>query len=195
MNGVRVNRLLWPVMTALLGVAALARVFAADDTPKRPARFEIEGVPFVKQRSNWCGPAALASVLQYHGEKITQEEIAAAIYLPGRGTLNVDLLLFARRRGYLAAMHKGSSELLKETVAAGLPVICQVEKRDLLGKRTHFVVVYGYDDEKETYRLHQGTKGAVSVKQPAFEKPWARSSRWMLIVQPKPEAEGDDASS
>jgi ABC-type bacteriocin/lantibiotic exporter with double-glycine peptidase domain len=186
------NRTLWRGIAALVCAAVLGGAVAAEEG-KRPERFEIEGVPFVKQQRDWCGPAALASVLQYRGERITQKEIAEAIYLPGRGTLNVDLLLFARRRGYAAAMENGTAERLKETIAAGSPVICQVERRRGSRRLTHFVVVYGYDDAKQAYRLHQGSRGAVWVGQEAFEKAWARGARWMLIVGPKPEQDDEDA--
>lgn len=188
-NGGHTSRVLWgAIAVAVLTAAALPAAGAADSGPKRPLRFEIKGVPFVKQRPDWCGPAALASVLQYHGEKLTQQQIAAEIYLPRRGTLNLDLLLFARRRGFVAAAPKGNPQLLKATLADGIPAICQVERRDLFGRRTHFVVVYGYDDTKRIYRLHQGTKGSVSVRQPAFEKAWKRGNHWMLTVRPKPKA-------
>jgi len=193
MNVTHTRRLQRALVLLVCGVA-LGRAPAAADAPKRPSRFEIQGVPFVKQRGDWCGPAALASVLQYHGEKITQEQIASEIYLPRRGTLNLDLLLFARRRGFPAAAQSGTADLLKETVAAGIPLICQVEREGRHARRTHFVVVYGYDDAQKTYRLHQGTEGSVAVSQEAFEKAWKPDDHWMLIVRPKPKAEASDAA-
>ena len=186
--------MLYGLAALIAAPGLLVRGSWAETAPKRPASFEIKAVPFVKQRRDWCGPAALASVLQFHGDKITQEQIAAEIYLPKRGTLDLDLLLFARQRGFQAVAATGSPEQLKDAVAGSLPVICQVEKRDSLGARTHFVVVYGYDDAKQTFRLHDGTKGAVLVRQAAFQEAWRRGGQWMLVVRPKPKAADDHAA-
>lgn len=194
MSGRHSSRLaLYGLIAVVAAMGLPARALVEETGPKRPVSFEIKGVPFVKQRRDWCGPAALASVLQFHGEKITQEQIAAEITLPRRGTLNLDLLLFARRRGFEAAASAGTAERLKETVAGGLPVICQTEVRDSLGSRTHFVVVYGYDDAKQSYRVHEGTRGAVSVRQAAFQEGWRKGAWWMLVVRPKPKAAPSDA--
>jgi hypothetical protein len=61
------------------------------------------------------GAGALAAVLQYHGEQMNAQEIADAIYLPGfRGSLNLDLLVFARSRGYEAWAGEGSAGKLMD---------------------------------------------------------------------------------
>ena len=42
--------------------------------------FEIEGVPFIQQDSQFCGPAALASVMSYYGAPVDQKVIGSKVY-------------------------------------------------------------------------------------------------------------------
>src|SRR6516165_888048 len=68
-------------------------------------------VPFIPQETYQCGPAALAMVLQYYGAAVGPDEIARELYLPSiRGTLNLDLEFFARRRGFQARSFAGTLE-------------------------------------------------------------------------------------
>ena len=42
----------------------------------------VENVPFVKQKDKFCGPAAMASVMQFYGQNIDQDEIGQEVYIP-----------------------------------------------------------------------------------------------------------------
>ncbi len=162
---------------------------------KLPAAAEIKAVPFVKQQGDWCGPAALASVLQFYGEKVSQEEIAREIYLSGvRATLNLDLLLYARGKGYVAEAGEGGLAKLKEEIAAGRPVICLEKERFALSSRNHFVVVFGYDEKAKTFRLHSGSKGNVKRGYDAFDKAWKKGDRWRLTISGKQEKPPEKAA-
>ena len=53
-----------------------------------PTRAEVAEVPFYPQEEYYCGPAALAMALSWSGVPVTQEDLAAQVYTPGReGTL------------------------------------------------------------------------------------------------------------
>jgi hypothetical protein len=68
----------------LAACATPAAVERAELRPGLPDRAEVAGVPFEPQEELWCGPAALAMVLSWSGPKITQPELAPAVYTSGR---------------------------------------------------------------------------------------------------------------
>ena len=72
---------------------------------------EIEGVPFVRQESGFCGPASLAAVMTYHGEPTDQKTVAAAVYSEKlQGALITDLERYAREAGFGTASGRGTAE-------------------------------------------------------------------------------------
>jgi len=139
---------------------------------------------------NYCGPASLAMVLRYWGERIDQDEVARALYLPSvKGTLNLDLEFYARRRGYRAEGFRGTLERLKAEVDAGRPLIVfQDQGVGLLGF-PHFLVVIGYDDTREEIVAHSGVTENRRIPYREFLRTWARTRHWTLrVVPPDPAA-------
>jgi ABC-type bacteriocin/lantibiotic exporter with double-glycine peptidase domain len=176
------TRGLW-VGVALAVTLALAR---CDQSPPAtpPPSHTIRGVPLADYRANWCGPAALAAVLQFYGVSVTAADIAKEIYLPGyRGTLNLDLLLYARKAGFDVWAGEGDAEKVKKAVARGRPVICMVRSRGRVVDRNHFVVIRGYDSLRRTWLLDDGTGKEVARRMLDFEKDWRDCGHWMLVVE------------
>lgn len=178
----RTARRLALALAIALGLTALAW---SAEKPPRPAQATIAGVPFVKQRGDWCGPAALACVLGFYGHADqTQPVIAKAIYLHhARGTLNLDLMLYARQLGHPAEGGRGDLDALRQAVSEGCPVIATVK---LPRNELHYVVVYGYDDSTKILRMHTGFHAARAIKYARFEADWKAASNWMLLIKPKP---------
>ena len=59
----------------------------------------VEDVPFYPQERYQCGPASLASVLNYLGVKVSPEEIASDIYSKtAKGTLDIDMVSYVLGR-------------------------------------------------------------------------------------------------
>ncbi len=165
---------------------------AAPPLPPVPPAHHILGVPLAQAQPDWCGPAALAAVLQYHGAPVTAEEIARDIYLPDyRGALTLDLLLWARRQGYEARAESGSPLALKRAIASNHPVICLLRKRGPLADRNHFVVVRGYQDDPPVWLLDAADGRELRVPAPAFERDWRDCRSWMLVIQEKPPSSGE----
>jgi ABC-type bacteriocin/lantibiotic exporter with double-glycine peptidase domain len=151
-----------------------------------PPSHVIRGVPFAAYRSDLCGPAALAAVLQFYGEKATAEEIAKEIYLPNyHGTLNLDLLLYARARGFDAWAGEGDAERIREAVAQNRPVICMVRESGRLADRNHFVIIRGYDSARRIWLSDDGDARETPRKMDDFERRWRECSHWMLVVNGK----------
>jgi ABC-type bacteriocin/lantibiotic exporter with double-glycine peptidase domain len=146
-------------------------------------------VPFVPQEEYQCGPASLAMVLQYYGATVGQEEITRALYLPSiRGTLNLDLEFFARRRGFQARAFAGTLETVKEELRRGHPLIVFQELGLPLYPQPHFAVLVGYDDRAEAVVLHSGTTPYRVISYAEFARSWARRRAWTLLITPPDRA-------
>lgn len=148
----------------------------------------ISDVPFFPQSRYQCGPASLASVLNYHGCRITPEEIADVIYRRElKGTLSIDLILFAQRMGFEANAYRGDAADLKSHVAVNHPLIVfHNVGRPLLTIR-HFSVVIGYDDNKGIIILHSGKHRDKVISYGRFLKSWEEMDYWTLLIRPHGE--------
>jgi predicted double-glycine peptidase len=138
-------------------------------------------VPFVAQRKDTCGAAALAMVLRYWGDDATHDEVARTLLTPElHGIAGSRLAEFARGRGMEAVAYKGDMANLREFVGKGRPLIVAW---DMGRGRYHDVVVVGFDDERGAVLVHNPAEGASrAVEKRAFEKRWAGAGYWTLLV-------------
>ena len=147
------------------------------------ARFNAPApaVPFIAQKPNYCGPAALAMLANYYGHKLTQDEIASAIYFPEiAGTLTADLADYARRYNLWTRQYTGSTADLHQKLAAGVPVIVLGK----IGACDHFFIVLGFDDFAQTLLVHSDARPYLTIRQDDFLRWWNRAGRWTLLVRP-----------
>jgi predicted double-glycine peptidase len=143
----------------------------------------LERVPFFPQEAYQCGPASLASVLNYWGSQTTPEEIAGEIFSRGaRGTLNLDMVLYAQRKGLKANQFRGSREKLKENIDAGRPVIVLVDLGIWVYRQGHFMVVIGYAEERVI--VNSGREQRKFIPWSPFLKSWEKTKFWALLVTP-----------
>ncbi|MFH1038624.1 MAG: C39 family peptidase [PVC group bacterium] len=153
--------------------------------PSPPSRHIIAGIPFQRQGREYCGPSTLAMVFGYYRVAISQEELADEIYRKKLdGTLNLDMLISARRHGFDADAPAGSLSLLKEYIRRDIPVIVMI-KTGAAPERYHYMVVYGYDDGGENVSVHSGKTRAGTVPYRDFERGWEAAGRWMLVIEQK----------
>ena len=151
----------------------------------RKVRHYISGVPFFPQSTYQCGPAALASVLNYYGCRVTPEEIAKAIYSERlRGTLSIDLVLYAQRMGFRARAYRGNLIDLKSHVSKDRPLIVFQDLGYLLLSLPHFSVVIGYDDAEGDLILHSGKQRDRATSYGKFSRSWREMDYWTLIILP-----------
>jgi ABC-type bacteriocin/lantibiotic exporter with double-glycine peptidase domain len=144
----------------------------------------IEGVPFVKQKDDFCGPAAIASVLEFYGDDVSQDDIAAAVYTPKlKGALISDMENFARDRGYQAETINGSIDKLEETIDEGIPVIVLVDNGVWRVSVPHYYVVYGFDEDEQAFILHTGDEGDREISFDKLDGEWEKMNRLMLVIR------------
>lgn len=170
------------LLTACAGPSAeavRAAVAAAPDAGR------ILPVPFFPQEEYQCGPAALASVLAYWGVPADPGAIAEAIYLPHlRGTLSLDLLLYAERQGVRATLLPPSADALRAALLTGRPVIALLNVGLRLVPTWHYVVVIGYADGPGAFLAHDGRHRERVFPYDDFTWRWQASGRWALLVEP-----------
>jgi tetratricopeptide (TPR) repeat protein len=166
----------------LAGCAAQQSQRLVRDPGDLPQRARVAGVPFHPQSEHYCGPASLAMVLGWAGERTDQGSIAPEVFTPGKaGTFRADLLAAARRRGYLAVPVTGLRSLMRE-LAAGHPVLVFQNLGLSWIPRWHFAVAIGYDLPAAEIILHTGRERARPVALATFERTWDRAGRWGMVV-------------
>jgi len=145
----------------------------------------VENVPFVKQKDKFCGPASMASIMQFYGQDISQNEIAEVIYIPRlNGALISDMENYARKSGYNVQSTNGSIETLKDNLKKKTPVILLVDKGKWKVSVPHYYVAYGYNDENKTIILHTGEKRDQEISYDKLDQEWGKMNNLMLVVTP-----------
>jgi ABC-type bacteriocin/lantibiotic exporter with double-glycine peptidase domain len=143
--------------------------------------FEIEGVPFIRQDSQFCGPAALASVLSYYGTPVDQKIIGSRVYSEKlQGALITDLELYARDAGFETNSGQGTMEGLKTEINRRRPVIVLVDRGFWVFSRAHYLVVFGYDDKGFT--AHDGFSSSKRYRYDEFREIWGKMGHAYLLV-------------
>ncbi len=138
-------------------------------------------VPFVKQQSEFCGPAALSSVFAYYGVNISQEKIAQKVYLPQlKGALITDLENYAKSLGFKTNSAQGDIQTVKSFIDRKIPVIVLLDYGFLMFIKPHYVVVVGYNEDG--FIAHTGYEKNKLIKYRDFEKLWGKTGKVYLAI-------------
>jgi hypothetical protein len=149
-----------------------------------PAGCQIDSVPFYSQKAFQCGPAALAMALTWSGISADPDTLAPEVFTALRqGSLQSDIIGSARRHGRLAYPIAGPEPLLAE-LCAGHPVIVLQNLGLSWYPIWHYAVVVGYDANEGIVILHSGAIPYKHLSVSVFERTWARSDHWGLLVLP-----------
>lgn len=150
-----------------------------------PPAVELADTPFLPQSDYQCGPAALATVLQFHGLNITPDELTQQIYIPDRkGSLQIEISAAARRHGMLAYPIEPQLRELFTEVAAGNPVLVLQNLSFSWYPTWHYAVVIGYDTVKGEVILRSATTKRWVTPFEVFERTWQRANFWALAIVP-----------
>ena len=165
-------------------VFALLMALVLAPSTARPAD-DILDVPFIAQKPNYCGPAALAMLANYYGHAVSQDEIASAIYLPEiGGVLTSELGDYARRFDLWVRQYRGSFDDLRQKLAAGVPLLVLGK----FGEQTHYFVVLGWDNFRQIVTVHSDTRPRYEMRMEDFQRYWDRAANWTLLVCPSEKA-------
>ena len=154
---------------------------------------EIEGVPFIRQDSQFCGPASLASVMTYHGMPTDQNTVGKAVYSEKlQGALITDLERYARQKGFETKSGRGTVEELKTDLDRGRPVIVLVDLGFWVVSKPHYLVVIGFDDEGFT--AHDGYTPKNRYPNDRFGAIWGKmGNAYLLVYRDEGQGSRDEA--
>ncbi len=144
----------------------------------------IENVPFVRQKGSFCGPAAMASIMKFYGQDLSQDTIAEEVYTPKlRGALISDMENFANEMGYRAETRTGDLNTLISVIDEGVPAILIVDLGKWVVSVPHYYVVYGYDKSKKNFIMHTGFESGQKIDFSELDSEWRKMDRLMLILR------------
>jgi ABC-type bacteriocin/lantibiotic exporter with double-glycine peptidase domain len=150
----------------------------------------IDGVPFFPQDELMCGPAALASVLNFYGRKVDLQEVSQKVYHSRlKGSLTMDLLIYAKERGFEVLYYKGGLEDLKARVRENSPIIVFLNLGFDLYPVGHYMVVVGYNEEMEVVVAHSGTTRGKVIRYRALIDDWEKTGFSTLLIKPKQQVD------
>lgn len=162
-------------------VSGLNQAWPAD----LPPQVLLSDVPFFPQEDYECGPAALATLLQSAGVAVTPAALKPQVFLPGRrGSLQVELLVAARRHGLPAYRIAPTLDALLHEVAAGHPVLVFQNLSLPIYPIWHYAVVIGYDRQRQLLILNSGVTRQQEISLFTFERTWARGDFWAMVALP-----------
>ena len=166
---------------------ALAIVLAAAsaawaDEPSRPGA--LLDVPFVAQTEALCGGASVAMVQRYWGAReVSAADFASLVDSRLNGIPASRLTDAVQRQGWQALALDGTPDLIRHHVESGRPIIVMLQVGP---NQRHYVVVVSWSAERVLY--HDPASLPFRTLSPAaFDRLWAPTSRWMLLLLPSRE--------
>lgn len=166
-----------------IGALCLAAALWVSSLPvSGQASSPILDVPFVPQRPELCGGAAVSMVVRYWGGAgIISEDFAHLVTDDARGIRAGDLRQAVEELGWRAVSFRGDPQELRRQLARGRPVLVLLRVGP---DRYHYVVVVGSLEGRVV--LHDPALGAYRT--PTAERmleAWEAAGRWAMLVLPE----------
>lgn len=165
------------IRSILIGVVlALSACASGPDlrtlrAPGEPLHAHLNAVPFHAHAVAPGGAESLAMALQAGGADVSPEVLGAAT--------EDEMLATPYRHGFVSYPAGGSLTALLLEIDAGHPVIVRRTRPDRA-----FLVVVGYDLERNELIVHLPEARAARVPIERFDRDWARSDRWAMVALP-----------
>lgn len=176
---------IWLLLIAGCASTPQSSQLLSDGAWPLPRAVELTATPFFSQTQYQCGPAALATVMQYHGVKTSPEDLAQQVYLPERkGSLQIEMAVAARRHEMLPYLLEPMLSSLFTEVAAGNPVLVLQNLGFDWYPQWHYAVVIGFDLDNGEIILRSGTTERWVTPMDVFERTWQRADFWALVIVP-----------
>ena len=151
-----------------------------------PADAHVLPVAGQRQVGSRCGSNALSTLLAAAGERGPESEVGAAIQnQQADAALTVDLLLYARSRGFPADFDRGNRELLFDTLTRGEPCLLLLNLEPAapwpmkVKPMWHYVVAYGFSRSKQIIYVHSGV-GPKAIRLDKLDAMWKPGGFWMM---------------
>lgn len=155
---------------------------------------ELVDVPFYPQTEYQCGPAALATVLQYRGKNVVPDDLVDKVYIPEKqGSLQIEMVAATREQGLVPYVIAPTLTALLAQIEAGNPVLVMQNLSYQWMPFWHYAVVVGFDVANNELILRSGETKRWQTSFATFERTWARTDYWGLVIMP-PDSLPADAS-
>ncbi len=165
-------------------VLSLTSCIPINTIPDKSQNKIIYNVPFFPQDIYKCGPASLASVLNYFGINVSPEDIADEIFSRGaRGTLTVDMVLYAEKKGMFVKQYSGNLDDIRQNIDSNNPFIVLVDYGIYFYQKSHFMVIVGYNEKGVI--VNSGRKKEHFISYDDFSRIWKRTNFWTLLIKNK----------
>jgi ABC-type bacteriocin/lantibiotic exporter with double-glycine peptidase domain len=175
-------------INAILSLAffwTLTGCFFADSVclDSSPPSLLLE-VPFIEQKGNFCGPAAVAMVLSFYGLPVSQQEVAEKTFT---ASLNASLLPDLENYvnglpGFAAWSASLSLEELKKKIQEGYPTIVLVDEGVGPYQVLHYMVVVGIDGSQNKIVCHTRKDMNKVFRIGYFLKKWRKMDNLALAI-------------
>lgn len=178
-----------------LGVLLLGLLFGLTgcSTPKESQKwlqldnslqvFELVDVPFFANQDYYCGPAALASMMSYHGRPTTPDRLINQLIIPDKqGTLQIELAAVVRQSGWVPYAIKGTLVSLEQAILAGYPVLVLQNLGLDWVPRWHYALVVGFNRREGYWVLRSDDQPRRITSTSLFERTWARADYWGIVL-------------
>ncbi|WP_029936288.1 PA2778 family cysteine peptidase [Thiomicrospira pelophila] len=189
-NVIRTQLRLGVLFVALLSLLLVTGCATSPQTQKLLAQSsssfnstELTDVPFYPQTQYQCGPAALATVMQYRGRDVQPDELVSQVYIPEKkGSLQIEMIAASRKQGLMPYPLAPKLSALLNELEAGNPVLVMQNLGLDWYPVWHYAVAVGYDLDKQDLILRSAeTKRWISDLS-TFERTWQRSHYWALVM-------------
>lgn len=184
------QKLLWGgvVLCSLSACSALPNNANEGGASIQQKQVELKEVPFFAQTDSFCGPAALAMVLNHQGLKTSTEALNPLVFVPERqGSLQIEMQAVPRQFGLLSYQVAPTTQALFDALNAGYPVLALLNLSLQIAPQWHYAVVVGYNPKNNALVLRSGSNEREEVSMYTFEKMWGRSKNWGMVTL-KPDA-------
>ena len=144
---------------------------------------QLLAVPYFPQTPYQCGPAALASALNYRGVPVAPVQLIDQVFIPARnGSLPLEMTAAVRSEALLPYPIDHHIKALLEEIDAGNPVLILQNLGFHWWPQWHYAIVIGFDLVEQDFILHSGTQKNYRIPFSTFERTWSRADYWGLVV-------------
>ena len=170
-------------------LAILAAAFLARAAGPRGVWLDV---PFVAQKKNGCGAAALAMVMQFwehqraaaHASAADEAAIEAALDPQARGISNEAMASYLRANGFQVFAFSGGWTDLRQHLSKGRPLVVALGPGEARGP-LHYVVAAGMDWVHDFVFVNDpAQRKMMRVARKDFEDEWKATGNWTLLAVP-----------